>query len=115
MADLKELINKINKELGKDEHIGSLGLAENFLTFDSYVPFGVATGLPQLDLNLQTLGYPAGRIIEVYGFERSGKSALAMAAVAECQRQGGKALWIETEHTFDWDRALRAGIDTTQL
>lgn len=115
MADLNDIINKINKELGKDEHIGSLGLAENFLSFDSYVPFGVPTGLPQLDLNLQRLGYPAGKVIEVYGFERSGKSALAMAAVAACQHQGGNALWIETEHTFDWDRAKRAGIDTTRL
>jgi len=38
-----------------------------------------------------------------------------MVAVAECQRQGGNALWIETEHTFDWDRAIRSGIDTTRL
>lgn len=81
------------------------------LSLNSVVPFGIPTGVPQLDLALSRPGYPVGRVIEFYGFEASGKSTLALHAVAEIQRMGGSVLWMDTEQVWDANRAAQIGVD----
>jgi len=60
-------------------------------------------------------GYPRGRIVEIYGPESSGKTTLTLHAIAECQRQGGVAAFIDAEHALDLAYANKVGIDTDKL
>ena len=110
-----DIVNELHKSLKGDKFIQAIGLASDWVKFSSFVPFGVLTGIPQLDLAIGRPGMPAGRIVETYGFERSGKSALSMAAAYATQMMGGVVLWCEAEHTFDFERAQRAGIDVSKL
>lgn len=72
------------------------------------------TGSLSLDLALGG-GYPKGRIIEIYGPESSGKTTLALHAIAEIQKQGGQAAFIDAEHALDPAYAKRIGVDTDNL
>ena len=60
-------------------------------------------------------GYPKGRIIEIYGPESSGKTTLALHAIAELQKQGGQAAFIDAEHALDPSYARKIGVDTESL
>ena len=60
-------------------------------------------------------GYPKGRIIEIYGPESSGKTTLTLHAIAEIQKQGGTAAFIDAEHALDPAYAKRLGVDTENL
>ncbi|MBP6880709.1 recombinase RecA [Candidatus Saccharibacteria bacterium] len=73
-----------------------------------------STGSVSLDLALGG-GFPKGRIIEIYGPESSGKTTLALHAVAEIQRAGGQAAFIDAEHALDPEYAKRIGVDTEKL
>lgn len=75
----------------------------------------ISTGSIGLDLALGTGGLPRGRVIEIYGPESSGKTTLAMHAIAEAQKKGGIAAFIDAEHAFDKTYAENLGIDTTNL
>ncbi len=75
----------------------------------------IPSGSLSLDLALGCLGYPKGRIIEIYGPESSGKTTLAIHAVAECQRKGGIAAIIDAEHAFDRFYAEGLGVDVNNL
>ena len=75
----------------------------------------ISTGSFSLDYALGTGGYPLGRIVEIFGPESSGKTTLAMHAIAESQRQGGTALLVDTEHAFDRVYANKIGLDTDNL
>ena len=75
----------------------------------------IPTGSLGLDLALGVGGYPKGRIIEIYGPESSGKTTLAIHAIAEAQRQGGIAAFIDAEHAFDRFYAASLGVDTNNL
>jgi len=75
----------------------------------------ISTGSLSLDMALGVGGIPRGRIIEVYGPESSGKTTLAMHCIAEAQKQGGLAAFIDAEHAFDKIYAERLGIDTENL
>ena len=75
----------------------------------------IPTGSLGLDLALGVGGYPKGRIIEIYGPESSGKTTLAIHAIAEAQRQGGIAAFIDAEHAFDRFYAASLGVDTDNL
>ena len=75
----------------------------------------IPTGSLGLDLALGVGGYPKGRIIEIYGPESSGKTTLAIHAIAEAQRQGGIAAFIDAEHAFDRFYAAALGVDTDNL
>ena len=68
-----------------------------------------------LDIALGVGGYPKGRIIEIYGPESSGKTTLTMHAIAEAQKQGGIAAFIDAEHAFDSIYAKKLGIDVENL
>ena len=75
----------------------------------------IPTGSIGLDVALGVGGYPKGRIIEIYGPESSGKTTLAIHAIAEAQKQGGIAAFIDAEHAFDRFYAKKLGVDIDNL
>ncbi|MCB0519290.1 MAG: recombinase RecA [Lewinellaceae bacterium] len=75
----------------------------------------ISTGSLGLDIALGVGGFPRGRIIEIYGPESSGKTTLAIHAIAECQKNGGIAAFIDAEHAFDRSYAEALGVDTEGL
>ncbi len=105
---LKLTIEKIDKQFGKGT-IMKLG--------DSAIePLeSISTGSLGLDLALGIGGFPKGRIIEIYGPESSGKTTLAIHAIAEAQKKGGIAAFIDAEHAFDKLYAQKLGVDVENL
>ncbi|MBK7808136.1 MAG: recombinase RecA [Saprospiraceae bacterium] len=75
----------------------------------------ISTGSLGLDIALGIGGLPKGRIVEIYGPESSGKTTLAIHAIAECQKQGGIAAFIDAEHAFDRFYAEQLGVNTEEL
>lgn len=75
----------------------------------------IPSGSLGLDIALGVNGYPKGRIVEIYGPESSGKTTLAIHAMAECQRKGGIAAFVDAEHAFDRFYAEHLGVDTENL
>jgi recombination protein RecA len=75
----------------------------------------VPTGAIALDVALGIGGYPLGRVVEIYGPEGSGKTTVALHAVANAQRRGGIAAFIDAEHALDPDYAKKLGVDTDAL
>lgn len=75
----------------------------------------VSSGSFSLDLALGAGGLPKGRIIEIYGPESSGKTTLALHAIAEAQKRGGRAAFIDAEHALDPEYASRIGVKTKEL
>ncbi|MDD5252180.1 MAG: recombinase RecA [Patescibacteria group bacterium] len=75
----------------------------------------VSTGCLSLDLALGAGGFPRGRIIEIYGPEASGKTTLALHAVAEVQKAGGTAAFVDAEHALDPEYAGKIGVNTAEL
>lgn len=75
----------------------------------------IPSGSIALDIALGVGGYPRGRIIEIYGPESSGKTTLAIHAIAECQKAGGTAVFIDAEHAFDRFYAQKLGVDVENL
>ena len=83
---------------------------------DTYVPVEVIpTGSISLDVALGIGGLPRGRIVEIYGPESSGKTTVALHAVANAQKAGGIAAFIDAEHALDPDYAKKLGVDTDAL
>ena len=100
---------QIDKEFGK----GSLmKLGDNKDVLDVDV---IPSGSILLDEALGVGGYPKGRIIEIYGPESSGKTTLALHAVAECQKNGGIAAFIDAEHALDPTYAKNLGVNIDDL
>src|SRR5688572_31412702 len=75
----------------------------------------IGTGSLALDLATGVGGYPRGRVVEVYGPESSGKTTLALHAIAEAQRSGGVCAFIDAEHALDVAYAKSIGVDTERL
>ena len=75
----------------------------------------IHSGSIGLDLALGVGGYPKGRVIEIYGPEASGKTTLTLHAIAECQKKGGIAAFIDAEHAFDRFYAEKLGVDISEL
>lgn len=75
----------------------------------------IPTGSLTLDLALGVGGFPKGRVVEIYGPESSGKTTLAIHAIAEVQKQGGIAAFIDAEHAFDQFYAKKLGVDIDNL
>ena len=75
----------------------------------------VPSGSISLDVALRIGGYPKGRIIEIYGPESSGKTTFALHAIAEIQKQGGKAAFIDAEHSLDPNYASKLGVNINEL
>ena len=82
----------------------------------SQVPVEViSTGSLGLDIALGIGGLPRGRIIEIYGPESSGKTTLSLQTIAECQKAGGVAAFVDAEHALDPIYAARIGVKTADL
>ncbi len=107
---LKLAIGSIEKSYGKGA-IMRLGDEENAVKDTAVVP----TGSLSLDMALGVGGYPRGRIVEIYGPESSGKTTLTLHAIAEAQRQGGVAAFIDAEHALDVSYARKLGVNTEEL
>ncbi len=75
----------------------------------------ISSGSLGLDIALGVGGYPRGRVIEIYGPESSGKTTLTLHAIAECQKSGGIAAFIDAEHAFDRTYAEKLGVDINEL
>ena len=105
---LKAAMEKIEKDFGK----GSImKLGEERIDNIQVIP----TGSIALDYALGVGGYPRGRIVEIYGPESSGKTTLAIHAIAEAQKQGGIAAFIDAEHAFDRFYAANLGVNVDEL
>ena len=105
---LQEAMSKIEKDFGK----GSImKLGEEKIDNVEVIPSGSIS----LDVALGVGGYPKGRIIEIYGPESSGKTTLAIHAIAEAQKNGGIAAFIDAEHAFDRFYAAKLGVDVDNL
>ena len=105
---LQATMSKIEKDFGK----GSImRMGDEQIEQVEVIP----TGSVALDTALGVGGYPRGRIIEIYGPESSGKTTLAIHAIAEAQKQGGIAAFIDAEHAFDRFYAEKLGVDVDNL
>jgi recombination protein RecA len=76
---------------------------------------GISTGSPSLDLALGGRGVPRGRVVEIYGPESSGKTTLTLHIIAEAQKTGGMAAFIDAEHALDPGYAKKLGVDLSEL
>ena len=105
---LEETLREIQKVFGKG---AVMRLGDREAVDVDVIPSGSLL----LDEALGVGGYPKGRIIEIYGPESSGKTTLALHAIAECQKQGGQAAFIDAEHAIDPVYAKNLGVDIDQL
>ena len=105
---LSAVMDKIEKDFGK----GSIMRMSSDTVAD--VPV-IPTGSITLDMALGVGGYPKGRVIEIFGPESSGKTTLAIHAIAEAQKSGGIAAFIDAEHAFDSYYAQKLGVDVDNL
>ena len=107
--NLDEAIRQIEKEHGK----GSiLRMGERDAGIGADV---ISTGSVSVDAALGIGGFPKGRVIEIYGPESSGKTTLALQAVAQAQKQGGMAAFVDAEHAMDPGYAAKLGVDVDNL
>lgn len=105
---LEQVLNDIEKQFGAGA-IMKLGA-------DEHIKIDVtSSGSIALDVALGVGGYPKGRIIEIYGPESSGKTTFALQAIAECQKNGGRAAFIDAEHALDPVYAKNLGVDINEL
>ena len=105
---LSQVLSDIEKQFGKGA-VMKLG-SESHLEVDA-----VPSGSLSLDIALGIGGYPKGRIIEIFGPESSGKTTFALHAIAEVQKQGGRAAFIDAEHALDPVYAKNLGVDIEEL
>jgi len=107
MDAIQAALSQIKKEYG-DGAIMEMGKAES-VAIEKF-----PTGSLSLDLALGG-GLPKGRIVEIYGPESSGKTTIALHAIAEVQRAGGRAAFVDAEHALDLQYAAKIGVDTDKL
>ena len=106
---LQQALDQIQKQYGKGAimKLGESGPVSNIEV--------ISTGSVSLDLATGVGGYPKGRIIEIYGPESSGKTTLTLHAIAEAQRNGGQAAFIDAEHALDPVYAKNLGVNVDEL
>jgi len=105
---LQQVLSEIEKQFGK----GAIMQLGDIHTREMDV---VSSGILSLDLALGVGGYPKGRIVEIYGPESSGKTTFALHAIAEVQKAGGKAAFIDAEHALDPVYAANLGVKVDEL
>ena len=108
-AQVEELVNEMERRFGAGA-LMRLGDTADSLNVDA-----IPTGALSLDVALGIGGLPRGRIVEIYGPESAGKSTVAQHVIAEAQRLGGQAAYIDVEHALDPEFAKRLGIDIQSL
>ncbi len=111
-ADKLKVLNAVMDKIEKDFGKGSImRMSSDFVEDVAVIPTGSIT----LDGALGVGGYPKGRIVEIYGQESSGKTTLALHAIAEAQKAGGIAAFIDAEHAFDSFYAQALGVNVDDL
>lgn len=105
---LDQVLSEIEKQFGKG---AVMKLGENEHREIDVIPSGSIS----LDIALGIGGYPKGRIIEIFGPESSGKTTFALHAIAEAQRMGGRAAFIDAEHSLDPQYAAKLGVNINEL
>ncbi len=108
LKSLQSTIDRLDKTYGKGT---IMRLGDKQVMEVETIP----TGSLGLDVALGVNGFPRGRVVEIYGPESSGKTTLAIHAIAECQKQGGIAAFIDAEHAFDRFYAEKLGVDVENL
>ena len=110
-STIKQILQAVEKQFGKGtimcmgDHAGEAG--ERLQV--------IPTGSFALDLATGVMGYPRGRLVEIFGQESSGKTTLSLHAIASAQRAGGIAAFIDAEHAFDMTYASAIGVDVSNL
>ena len=107
--DFNKILKDVEKEYGK----GSI-MSLNKKDIDKDIET-ISTGSILLDDAVGVGGYPKGRVVEIYGPESSGKTTFALLAIAEAQKQGGLAAFIDAEHSIDIKHAERMGVDLSKI
>jgi recombination protein RecA len=106
---LSAALGQIEKQFGKGS-VMRMGDRSTFLDFEV-----VPTGSLGLDVALGVGGLPRGRVIEIYGPESSGKTTLTLEVIAQCQRMGGTAAFVDAEHALDPSYAEKLGVNVADL
>src|SRR3978361_856135 len=114
--DEKERARALESTLGQIEKQFGKGSMLRLGSKDAIVPIAViSTGSISLDSALGTGGFPRGRICEIYGPESSGKTTVALQVIAEAQKAGGLAAFVDAEHALDPNYARKLGVDVDNL
>ncbi len=108
LKSLETTLGKIEKDFGKG---AIMKLGDHAVVTVGIIPSGSIA----LDIALGVGGYPRGRVVEIYGPESSGKTTLALHAIAQAQKAGGIAAFIDAEHAFDSSYAQKLGVDIENL
>ena len=103
-------IEQIEKNYGK----GAVMRMSESSEIDANIQF-IPTGSIGLDIALGIGGLPRGRIVEIFGAESAGKSTLALSCLAQAQKQGGQAAYIDVEHAMDPGYAKKIGVNNQEL
>ncbi|MGY8802768.1 MAG: hypothetical protein ACKVK6_00870, partial [bacterium] len=106
---LEMALSSIEKQFGKGSIVS---MSDNAV--DHQIPY-FSSGSPSIDIALGIGGYPRGRVVEIYGPESSGKTTLTLHAIAEVQKTGGIAAFIDAEHALDVNYARRLGVKVEDL
>ena len=106
---LELAVSQIEKQFGKGA-VMRLGAGDGIQDIPS-----ISTGSLGLDVALGVGGFPTGRVVEIYGPESSGKTTLALQVIAEAQRKGGVAAFVDAEHALDVNYARKLGVKTADL
>ena len=115
MGDNSEKRKALDAAMGQIEKQFGKGSVMKLGEFKSLNVDSISTGALNLDIALGIGGIPRGRIVEIYGPESSGKTTLALHAVAEAQKKGGEAAFIDAEHALDPVYAKKIGVDIDNL
>ncbi len=109
MSSFDNMFKSVKKSIKDDPNTALYKPGD--INISSHIPWGIRTGIPELDFNFGRPGWPAGRAVELYGFEHCGKTTLGYHAMAEAQRMGGQAWFLDTEKSWDPERAEECGVN----
>src|SRR6188508_1330734 len=116
LDDLKERARAIDMAVGQIEKQFGKGSIMRLGQRGAIAPIGaISTGSISIDYALGIGGLPRGRVTEIYGPESSGKTTLALQVIAEAQKQGGIAAFVDAEHALDIGYARKLGVRTADL
>jgi len=109
MSSFDDIFQAVEKKI-KDDPFSRQYKAGDF-AISSHIPFSILSSIPELDYNISRPGWPAGRVVELFGYEHCGKTTLGYHAIAEAQRMGGGGYFIDTEKSWDDRRATECGVN----
>ncbi len=114
-SDKKKILEEARKQIEKRFGTGAIIRFGEKKVSEISPEDVIPTGALSLDIALGVGGYPRGRIIEIYGAEATGKTTLVLHAIAEVQKRGGTAVFVDTEHAFDPSYAKSIGVNVDEL